>query len=306
MSPTISVVLYVKNCVATIDRALSSVFEQKIPNLELLVLDGASTDGTLEIIRKHDKKIAFWRSRPDRVPTDALNEGVARATGDLICLLPGDDWFEAGALQPVLEKFASDPDLDVLSCGTRYVRFDESGEMHVDQEFLSSEELEFSMANILAYPLSAGRIMRRRVYQRLGGQDIEFQFADYEFLVRVCLSGVKSAVLPRLTYTYRRHPQSKTFGNNPENILAMLREGIRMTAKHLASENISSEHRHALRDRNERASAHCAWRLFRRGDLLEMWSVVVAAIRTNPAWPFKAVSLLLFGRRSRGSVSAGK
>ena len=178
--------------------------------------------------------------------------------------------------------------------------------MQVEEQFLSPEELEFCMEKILAYPLTAGRIMRRRVYQRLGGQKREFRFADYEFLVRACLSGVKSEVLPRLTYTYRRHPQSMTFGNNPENILAMLREGIRMSAMHSASEDISSEHRRALLDRFERASAHCAWRLLRSGQILEMWSVVVAAIRRNPAWPFNAVCLFLFGRRSRGSATSRK
>ena len=297
--------LYVKNCVATIERALFSVFEQEIGGLELLVLDGGSTDGTVEIICKHQDKIAFWRSRPDRVPTDALNEGVLLATGDVICLLPGDDWLEPGALKAVVEKFTSDPDLDVLSCGTRYVRFDSEGVMQVDQEFLSPEELEFNMPNILAYPLSAGRFIRRRVYERLGGQNVDFKFADYEFLVRVCLSGFKSSVLPRLTYTYRRHPQSMTFGSNPENILAMLREGIRMTAIHAVKKDISSDHRKALMDRFNRTSAHYAWRLFRRGELLEMCSIVIAAIRMNPRWPLSAVRLILFGSRSRGS-SSGK
>ncbi len=306
VASSVSVVMFVRNSAGTIKRALASVFEQGIPDLELLVLDGGSTDGTVDIIREHQDKIAFWRSAPDGGPTNAINEGVERASGDVICLLPGDDWLEPGALAPVLEKFAADPDLDVLSCGTRYVRIDAAGTMHVEQKFLSPEELEFSMEKILAYPLTAGRFIRRRVYQRLGGQKVEFQFADYEFLVRVCLSGVKSAVLPRLTYTYRCHPQSTTFGNNPESILAMLREGIRVTAKHAANESISPENRRALLDRFERASAHYAWRLLRRGEMLNMWSVIVAAIRANPLWPFNAACLLLFGGRSRGSVSAGK
>lgn len=294
--------MFVRNAATTIERALLSVLDQGIPDLELLVLDGGSTDGTVEIVRRYQGSIAFWRSAPDGGPTNAINEGIDRASGDVIFLLPGDDWFEPGAFESVIGKFAADPDLDVLSCGTRYVWFDESGKMRVDQQFLSPEDLEFSMEKILAYPLTAGRIIRRRVYQQLGGHSAEFRFADYEFLVRACLSGVKSGVLPMLTFTYRRHPQSTTFGNNPENIDSMLREGIRVTAIHAARKDISAGNRKALLDRNCRASAHYAWHLLRDGRFREMGSVIAAAIHMNPWWPAKAAYLLFFGSKSRGSA----
>ncbi len=297
--------MFVRNAATTIERALLSVLDQKIPDLELLVLDGGSTDRTMEIVLKYRQNITYCRSAPDGGPTNAINEGIERASGDIICLLPGDDWFEPEALENVMERFSADPDLDVLSCGTRYVWFDDSGNMRVDQQFLSPQDLEFSMEKILAYPLTAGRIMRRRVYQRLGGHNADFRFADYDFLVRACLSGIKSSVLPTLTFTYRRHPQSTTFGNNPENLVSMLREGIRMTAIHAARKDISDSHRKALLDRNCRAAAHYSWHLLRNGRFGELGSVIAEAIHTNPWWPVKAAFLLFFGSKSRGSGPMG-
>lgn len=301
---SISVVVFVRNAETTIERALSSVLDQKISDIEVMVFDGGSTDGTVDILRKYEQKIDYWRSGPDGGPTNAINEGVARASGDVICLLPGDDWFEPDSLRKVQEAFTADPGLELLSCGTRYVRFDDAGNMHVDQQFLSAEELEFSMDKVLAYPLTAGRIIRRRVYQRMGGHNGKFRFADYDFLVRVCLGGVRSGVLPFLTYTYRRHPGSTTFGNNPENILSMLRESMEMTALHASRAGISAENRKALLARNGRASAHYAWSSFRRGHWREMMSAVISAIRVNPYWPIYALGLLLFGSKSRGSIAA--
>ena len=102
--PLITVVVFVRNALATIAHALDSVVAQTQPGVELLVLDGGSVDGTVEVIRRYEDKIAFWRSAPDGGPTAAINEGVARAAGDVICLLPADDWLEPGALQTVCRR----------------------------------------------------------------------------------------------------------------------------------------------------------------------------------------------------------
>src|SRR5712664_2527432 len=97
IDPLISVVVFARNAVATIGRTLDSVCSQRNRRIELIVLDGGSTDGTVEVIQKYRDRIAQLRSGPDGGPTNAINEGVRRATGDVICLLPADDWLEAEA-----------------------------------------------------------------------------------------------------------------------------------------------------------------------------------------------------------------
>ena len=305
ISPRISVVVFSWNTVGTIERTLASAIEQGIEDLELLVLDGGSTDGTVDVIRRYEDKITFWRSGPDGGPTYAINEGVKRATGDVISLLPADDWLEPGSLRAVQKEFAADPELDVLSCGTRYVRFDADGCMHNDAIFVTPEVLEFSMEGILSHPLVAGRFIRKRIYERLGGHSTEFIFGDYDFLLRVCLSRVKSKVLPQLTYTYRRHPGSATLSWDPTKVLAMLRDTLRIITQHLGRVDLASGDRKALLYRHGRSSAHYAWRLFIRGHLLQASRVIIRAMRMNWLWPCLAMDLLLRGKTTH-ELSAKK
>lgn len=93
--PRISVVIAVRNGAATLERALESVFAQTYPNVELVVIDGASTDGTQAILARHADRIAYWHSEPDRGIYDAWNKALDHVTGDWICFLGADDRFAA-------------------------------------------------------------------------------------------------------------------------------------------------------------------------------------------------------------------
>lgn len=292
--PKISVIVFSRNAVATIGQTLESVCgRQSGDGIELLVLDGGSTDGTVEVIRRYENKIAFWRSAPDGGPTNAINEGIARATGDVICLLPADDWLEPGALEAIGSEFAADPDLEVLSCGARYVRFGKGGVMRVEMTFVSPEILAFNLPNVLLTPLTANRMIRRSVYQRIGGHSPDIGFGDYDFLVRLCLSRPKSRVLPRLVYTYRRHPGSRTLSGSPDSVLAMLEDGIKMVESYLARADLGKADRRALLRQHGRASAHYAWRLFRRGEFLSAAGILLHAMRMSWLWPIRALGWML-------------
>ena len=92
--PLISIVTVVLNDAKHLEQAIKSVLGQTYDNIEYLIIDGGSTDGTLDIIRKHEKAIDYWVSEPDSGIYDAMNKGVSLATGDLIALLNSDDWYE--------------------------------------------------------------------------------------------------------------------------------------------------------------------------------------------------------------------
>jgi glycosyltransferase involved in cell wall biosynthesis len=291
--PCITVIVFSRNAAATIDRTLRSVVDQDVPGLELIVLDGGSTDGTVEIIRKYDRNIRFWRSAPDGGSTNAIIEGVDRATGDVVSLLPADDWLEPGALKSVVEQFAADPALEVLSCGTRYVRVDPDGRLHVDAQFLSTDVLQFTLPYVLRHPLTCARFIKRSVYRRLGGHNAGYRLADFEFLVRVCVAGVNSRVLPRLTYTYRRHAGSDTLSAKPEMVYAMMRESIRIASDHLGNPALSETDRRALIKTHGWASARYALMQLKRRDARSALSVVLRALRINGAWPFQLPGWIL-------------
>jgi glycosyltransferase involved in cell wall biosynthesis len=296
------VIVFSRNAVATIDRTLRSVVNQDVPGLELLVLDGGSTDGTVDVIRGYDKEISFWRTARDGGSTNAIIEGVNLATGDVISLLPADDWLEPGTLKTVVEEFAADPALELLSCGTRFVQVGPNGAIHVDAEFFSAEVLEFTLRNVLSHPLTCARFIKRSVYQRLGSHDPAYRFADFEFLVRICLAGVKSRVAPRLAYTYRRHPGSDTLSGNPEMVFAMMRDSIRIASRYLADRARSAADRRALLKTHGWASARYALMLFKRRDPRAALSVILEAMRLNGTWPLQVPLWILVRllQRARG------
>jgi glycosyltransferase involved in cell wall biosynthesis len=108
VSPKISIVTAVLNRARSIERTLASVREQEYPNVEHVVVDGGSTDGTLEILERSEG--IRWISEPDEGLADAMNKGIAMATGDWIGWLNSDDYYLPGALNTVAEMAGSQPD----------------------------------------------------------------------------------------------------------------------------------------------------------------------------------------------------
>jgi len=284
--PVISVVVFVLNAAGTIRRALESVTSADQPPVELLVLDGGSTDGTLDIIREFEPKIGYWRSFHDGSAVLALNDGVKRATGDIICLLPADDWVEPGGLQAVREQFRNDPGLEILCCGTRVVRFDRNGSLRVDLNFTDPRVLEFSMANIVRYPLTTSRFVLRRLYNELGEYDASLQYAnDLDFLIRLLLRRPRAKVLPQLVYNYRRHAGSRIQGGDPRILMELMRDFVRIAERYLSDSRISAEERRALRELHGRSSVRLAWMLLCRGHVKDAGHVFARAMQLNWLFP---------------------
>lgn len=287
-SPLISVVVFVLNAADTIERALSSVTSEDQPPVELLVMDGGSTDGTVDVIRRHESRIAHWRSRNDGSATIALNEGVQQATGDVICLLPADDWIEPGALHLVKRAFAADPALEVLSCGTRFAHLDVDGAIKVDSEFLDPRILEFSMENIVRCPLTAGRFVLRRLYNELGFYNPDdWMSNDLDFLIRLLLRKPRASVMTDLVYTYRQHAGSRTLGGDPRMVLEMMRGNVKVAARHLTGSALAPRERVALLGLHGRSSARLAWMLLARGEAAEAGRILRNAVSENPLFPIQ-------------------
>jgi len=302
-SPVISVVVFVLNAVDTIRRALESVTGADQPPVELLVLDGGSTDGTLDVIRNFEHKIAYWRSYRDGNPTIALNEGVARARGKIICLLPADDWIEPGGLYVVRNEFLNDPELEVLSCGTRFAHFQPDGSLSVDAEFRESRVLEFTMGNIVRCPLTAGRFILRRLYNDVGAYNPDYRMSnDLDFLVRVLLKRPKTKVAPQLVYTYRMHRGSRTLGGDPSMVLQMVEYNAKVAEDHLTNPVLTHDERRELRGLHGRSSARLAWMLLARGRVAKSAKALTRAVGFNPFFPIMVPIWIAQKIRRRGRL----
>lgn len=107
--PKISVVTPSYNQGEYLEKTILSVLDQNYPNLEYIIMDGGSTDNSVEIIKKYSDKLTYWQSRPDGGQSAAINEGFRHATGDIFCWLNSDDKFKSNALFIVSDFFMKNP-----------------------------------------------------------------------------------------------------------------------------------------------------------------------------------------------------
>ena len=110
MVPRISVVTPSFNQGPYLERTICSVLEQGYPNLEYIIIDGGSTDESVEVIRRHERDLAYWVSRPDTGQSNAINKGLARATGTILAWLNSDDYYLPGTFEAIAEAAAAHPD----------------------------------------------------------------------------------------------------------------------------------------------------------------------------------------------------
>ena len=102
--PLMTVITAVYNGEKTIGVAIKSVISQTWDNIEFIIIDGGSTDKTLQVIKEYDDQIEFWRSEPDNGIADAFNKGLKQATGDYIAFLGSDDWYEPDGIFRIVKE----------------------------------------------------------------------------------------------------------------------------------------------------------------------------------------------------------
>ena len=110
----VSIITVCLNSVATIEQSFQSVFSQDYPDIELVVVDGASTDGTLDVIHKYSSKIGAFISEPDKGIYDAMNKGIKLATGDVIGIMNSDDFYSSDKIISQVVEALKDSSIDAV------------------------------------------------------------------------------------------------------------------------------------------------------------------------------------------------
>lgn len=198
----ISVLTAVFNNAGTISDCLASVAAQTHPDVEHIVIDGGSTDGTAELVRTRGPRVSKLVSEPDRGMYDALNKGLGLATGEVIAILNSDDVYaDATALAQVADRMSAEG-LDSCYGDIVYVRPDDLGK--VVRRWKSGDYRRERFRNGWMPPHTACFI-RRSVYDRFGAFDISFDIAsDYEILLRFFYKhGISAAYIPEVLVKMR-------------------------------------------------------------------------------------------------------
>ena len=199
--PLVTVITAVYNGQPYVAGCLESVLQQDYPNVEHIVFDGGSSDGTTDVLRRYDDRIALWRSEPDRGVFDAWNKALAEARGEWICFLGVDDEFLPGGIGAYMALAARSPRADYLSSKVRWVH--SSGYERMMGHAWKWSDFSKSMCTV-----HVGSMHRRRLFDRLGTYDTSYRIvADYELLLRA-RSELCTAYLPAATVLVRAGGQS--------------------------------------------------------------------------------------------------
>ncbi|HEY5571887.1 MAG TPA: glycosyltransferase family 2 protein [Anaerolineales bacterium] len=210
--PLVTIVTPSLNQGAFLEAAIRSVLEQDYGNLEYLIIDGASTDNSLEILRKYAHRLAYWESEPDRGQAHAINKGLKRAKGQILGWLNSDDVLLPDTVSRAVEILRKDPELDVVY--GRLERIDSNGKA-VPTPLLPKDRVEFDPSNAIGECVvnQPGSFWRRSIMEQVGYLDEQLTYAfDYEYWVRILLGGGKFKRLPHPVAKFRLSPGSKTVG----------------------------------------------------------------------------------------------
>ena len=220
--PKISIVTPSLNQGRFLERTISSVLEQGYANLEYIVQDGGSQDGSVEVLKGCEDRLAHWESAPDTGQADAINRGMDRATGEIMAYLNSDDVLLPGALQYVARYFQRHPEVDVVY-GHR-VLLDQK-----DRE-IGRWVLPRHNDDVLSwadYVPQETLFWRRRIWEATGGTLEDFKFAlDWDLLLRFRDAGANIVRAPRFLGGFRVHPAQKS-----QTMVEQGKEGAREIAR---------------------------------------------------------------------------
>ena len=189
----VSIITVSYNAVKTIDQTISSVVNQSYPDIEYIIIDGGSTDDTVDIIKKYKDKIAYWISEPDDGIYDAMNKGIKVATGDYIQIIGADDCLLSDSVIDMVAKDIIAKKADIYSYGIMCV-----DEKNCKEKYVGNEHARTNSKNYAMVP-HGGMIVRRELYlNNLFDTGYKIS-ADYKFFLQ-CYKN------PNITFAYYDTP----------------------------------------------------------------------------------------------------
>jgi glycosyltransferase involved in cell wall biosynthesis len=191
-----------------IEETIRSVLLQGYPNLEYIIIDGGSTDNTIEIIKKYSQWITYWVSEPDNGQANAVNKGIAQSTGTILNFLNSDDFLLPGAINLTVQAFSGKIDDLTVTYGFR-LRVDEQSEVF---DFdLTPNKIDRLTFRLGCWIPSETFFFTRKVFDSINGFNEDLKFAlDYDFYIRCLQVGTQFLCIEEFIGAMRFHNTSKS------------------------------------------------------------------------------------------------
>ena len=293
----ISIVTATLNRAQFIRDAIESVLAQSYPDVEHIIVDGGSTDNTLEILKQYSH--LRWISEQDGGMYEAINKGIRMANGNVIGLLNSDDTYAPAVFPDVANAFLLDEELFAIVGGAGIYREAEqsSGVVRM-HSWINWDDDDEKWKRLTGSGLVTNAwFFRRALFDRIGFFDETYRVsADREFLLRVGFSKLKVSPLQRQVYCYRYHDESLTM--NPKSSLEperarvrirTLREGMHIAEKFLLSGQVPVRAKPYLRYWHSHRAYQLAATAFFQRDWQAAFQAMSAGLKFDAFWPFMIV-----------------
>lgn len=223
--PLVSIVTPSFNQARYIEATIRSVLEQDYPRIEYLIVDGGSTDGTVEIIKKYEGRIGWWVSEQDKGQTDAINKGFARAKGDILAWLNSDDTYEPGAVAAAVKYLMEHPGVGMVYGDCNFIN--EEGQV-IGRFRAAQTDYRLLRQGYVHIPQQT-MFFRAELWKQVGPLDPSFYFAmDYDLWIRLA-ARTQLKYVPQTWANFRLHTSGKTIAADdrcwPEMVRVHYRDG---------------------------------------------------------------------------------
>ena len=285
--PLISIITPSYNQASYLDETIRSVLGQNYPDLEYIVVDGGSTDGSVDIIKKYADRIDWWVSEPDKGQAHAINKGLRRARGDYVAWLNSDDLYLPNAVKHAAEALKQNPDVTMVYGDGILI---DSTRQILDWHYYSSlNALDLLCWKVLLQPTV---FMRRSVLEQIGYLDLDYDLVlDHDLWIRFALQG-PILHIPEFWAAERTHPDAKTiasaagfvdeaerlvsvYKNNPE-----FKQTYTLNTRRIAASLYTFSARRLIDSRQYGKALRNFWHALRikPGVVLKAWYKVIQAI----------------------------
>ncbi|MFA6086657.1 glycosyltransferase family 2 protein [Mucilaginibacter sp.] len=201
--PLISIVTVVYNAVKTIEQTIQSVLQQSYNNIEYIIIDGGSTDGTVKLVKEYKQLFAQkgrkykFVSESDNGIYDAMNKGIALSTGDWIGIINSDDFYEKNAIQYVVNTIASNPSAELIHGNLNFI--DEVGNVKFE---IPKEDLNLLTNTMTIFHPTI--FIKKQVYEKFGLFNLKYKLcADWDLVLRLYMERINFCYLNELLANFK-------------------------------------------------------------------------------------------------------
>lgn len=284
MSLKFSIITPCLNRVDLIVDTIESVLAQNYSDVEHIIVDGASTDGTLDVLARYPHLTVI--SEPDNGIFDAWNKGLARASGDVIGVLNSDDLYGDRVFREVAEIFEAEPAVEVVTGKALQFTENQDGSWTVVYEYDEPPGPTLDLNRLIFWgPIINARFLRTSVYQRLGHYDLRYKLADGDFAIRLAAARPRCAYIDRYVCYYRSHPGSFSMNLEGTNRLEHIFDKLGYAEHHLASRHLSARDTRTVKWRHSELATSALIDSLLRGHRRQAFGFLQQGWRWNMAFP---------------------